>query len=156
MSLRALTLCVWCAGIFRPGSPSARYTSFQSGVQWRWRGISIPFVAGKEMRSRCVVRFPSHQTFEERKCITSLYIYTSYWDLYMYVRTLFWLLSLSILHAFVSWVSVCALKINHSHCGWKKLPFSVCHWSVHVTSHIRDMRCIWVDWTVLASQGKVP
>lgn len=139
------TLEDFCAGVFRPRTASAWHASFQSGIQWRWGNISVPLVARQKTRMGLLVRFLPHQTLDARKSMTSTYNYTWYWELDICVCTWWRYFGYSLLtswHTFVSRVCVCALKMNHSHCGSKKLLLSVWHWSVHVTSHLRDMRCV--------------
>lgn len=134
MSLRVLTYCVWCAGVFGPGSSPAWYTTIQPGIQWWWWSISISLVAGTQMRG-LVLRFLSHQILEARKC----YIYASCWDKWEHpFGCSLWA---SYTHLLVEWVFV--HTEDESFSPWlKETSSSVCHWSVHLTSHIGDMRHI--------------
>ena len=74
------------------------------------------------------------------------------------VRTLLWPLSEHLKKTFVVRVRTCAHwgQIIF-HCDWKKLTFSVCHWSVHLTSHIGHAgRILRGSGLCFTSQGKVP
>lgn len=140
---KVLTQCVWCAGVLGPGSPSAWHTTFESGIKWRWGSISLPLVAGDLWQ---LVRFPCHQTLEARKCITPhLYLYSILGSVCVCENDTFAALfqhiymHLLVERVFVRWRWIILTVTERNKL---KLKENICYWSVHVTSHLRDMRSI--------------